>query len=166
MICSSCTHDHELENICSIFIDNDFPINFIKHTVELKIKRFKESIAFGSSLCSLHLKLPRRVRNSQVLSEILYRLLLHRGFHLWCQVLFLRCVRCSPIYLRMVCTIYKITTWYMNSKFQCDVAYIEQANHWKPVSVNTPLQLKEHITLVGFLRRPKQCMIQQSAPSG
>lgn len=68
MICSSYTLQQELSKICSICINNGFPVN-IDCTMEWKIDNFNISPKFGPSLSPMFLKLPWLGRKCKILSD-------------------------------------------------------------------------------------------------
>lgn len=159
MICSLCTLDQELAKILSIFIDNGFPINAIKRTVKWKIKRFKKPVTFGPFLCLLYLELPWLGRHSHVFSDNVSACItssFSTVLFFQSRYVFLSFVKDGLPYLQNSFGIYKF-------KYHCDAAQYGPVRDWRPVSVNTFLQIQERVTLVDLLGRPKQCMIQQQA---
>lgn len=69
MICSSCTLQQELDRIRCILLNNGYPANIIKRTIEHKTEKFSKPPEFRPSLCLIYLKLPWLGRKHQILTD-------------------------------------------------------------------------------------------------
>ena len=63
-ICSKSTLKHELDNIRSILVQNDYPEFLIDSRISKKLLRFQQSNKEGSKKCPVYVKLPWIGENS------------------------------------------------------------------------------------------------------
>ena len=85
-ICSKSTLKHELENIRSILVQNDYPEFLIDSRIPKKLLRFQQSTKEGPKKCPVYVKLPWIGENSLKFErKIIYLLIivLERSNHEW-----------------------------------------------------------------------------------
>ena len=69
-ICSKSTLKHELNNICSILVQNGYPEFLIDLRISKKLLRFQQSNKEGPKKCPVYLKLPWIGKNSLKFEKI------------------------------------------------------------------------------------------------